>query len=100
MTKAELIEEVHKGYGKDLTKKQVAEIVDGVFFTMSEYFVKARVTKGHTPKLTYPGFGTFKKKKRMARKGRNPKTGGIMTIPSSLSLTFAPGQELKRRMNK
>lgn len=100
MTKAELIEQVHKVYGRELTKKQVAEIIDGVFFTMSEYFVKTRVTKSHTPKLTYPGFGTFKKRKRKPRKGRNPKTGDIMKIPSSISLTFSPGQELKKRLNK
>lgn len=100
MTKAELIEEVHRTYGRELTKKQVGEIIDGVFATMSDYFVKTRVTRGHTPKLTYPGFGTFKKKKKKARKGRNPKTGEPMKIPSTTSVTFSPGQEMKRRLNK
>ena len=64
MTKAELIERVHKARGKELMKKQVTEIIDGVFKELGNYFVKQRVTKSGAPKFTYPGFGTFTKKKR------------------------------------
>ena len=67
MTKAELIERVHKARGKELTKKQVAEIIDGVFKELGDFFVKQRITKSNTPKFTYPGYGTFTKKKRKAR---------------------------------
>jgi DNA-binding protein HU-beta len=100
MTKAELIERVHKARGKELTKKQVTEIIDGVFKDLGDYFVKQRLTKGGAPKFTYPGFGTFTKKRRKARKGRNPKTGEPMKIAASVTVSFSPGQELKRRLNK
>ncbi len=98
MTKSELIDLVHKNAGGDLTKKQVAAIVDGVFKTLADYFVKNRRKSG--VKFTYPGFGTFTRKKRKARKGRNPRTGEPMKIPSSVSVSFTPGSELKRRLNK
>ena len=100
MTKADLIDLVQKTRGTDLTKKQVTEIIDGVFKEIGDYFIKARVTKNATPKLTYPGFGTFTKKKRNRRKGRNPQTGAEMVIPASTSVTFSPGSEMKRRLNK
>jgi DNA-binding protein HU-beta len=100
MTKAELIERIYNARGKELTKKQVSEIIDGVFSELADYFVKARTTRGAKPKFTYPGFGTFTKKRRKARKGRNPKTGEPMKIPPSVSVSFAPGQELKQRLNR
>ena len=97
MTKAELIEKIQKKYGEDLTKKQVSTLVDGVFTELGDYFVKNRRKTG--VKFTYPGFGTFTRKKRKARKGRNPRTGEPMKIPASVSVSFSPGQELKRRLN-
>jgi DNA-binding protein HU-beta len=42
------------------------------------------------------GFGTFRVKTRKARKGRNPKTGEVIKIPASKTVTFKPGSELKK----
>ena len=102
MTKAELIEKIYKkkGLPANLTKKAVTEIVESVFDEVADYFVKQRITKNATPKFTYPGFGTFTKKKRGARKGRNPQTGEPLKIPASVSLGFAPGVQFKNRLNK
>ncbi len=102
MTKAELIEAIYKKKGQpaNLTKKAVTEIVESVFDEIADYFVKQRVTKNSTPKFTYPGFGTFTKKKRGARKGRNPQTGEPIKIPASVGLGFTPGTQLKGRLNK
>ena len=102
MTKAELIESIYKkkGLPANLTKKAVTEIVESVFEEIADYFVKQRVTKNGNPKFTYPGFGTFTKKKRGARKGRNPQTGEAIKIPASVSLSFSPGTQLKARLNK
>lgn len=100
MTKAELIEIIYKKKGQpaNLTKKAVTEIVETVFTEIADYFVKQR-GKGHQ-KFTYPGFGTFTKRKRNARKGRNPQTGEALKIPASNSLGFAVGAQLKSRLNK
>ena len=62
MTKQELIDLIYRkrGVQNGLTKKAVADIVDGVFAELGDYFVKAKVPrKGRAPRFTYPGFGTF-----------------------------------------
>lgn len=101
MTKQELIEKVYKtkGLPPDVTKKTVTQIIDAVFGEIGDYFIKNKLTKSQQPKFTYPGFGTFTKKKRPARAGRNPQNGEPITIPEAQTVTFAPGQELKSSLN-
>lgn len=102
MTKQELIERVYrtKGLPPDVTKKTVAMIVDAVFGEIGDYFVKAKLTRGANPKFTYPGFGTFTKRKRSERTGRNPQTGEKITIPATTTISFSPGQDLKSLLNR
>ena len=102
MTKAELIERV---YGKkelpaELTKKAVQQIVDAVFTEMGDYFIRTKVTRNQAARLSYPGFGTFAKRRRPPRAGRNPRTGEAMTIPAQTTITFTPGMELKSLLNR
>ncbi len=101
MTKLELIERIYriKGLPPELTKKAVGQIVDAVFSELSDYFVKSKLTRVVVPKFTYPGFGTFTKRKRAERPGRNPKTGEQIMIPSNFTLAFSPGQDLKSLLN-
>lgn len=101
MTKQELIDQIYKKRGAPagLTKKAVNEIIDGVFAELGDYFVRNKVTKSATPKFTYPGFGTFSKKRRPARDGRHPQTGQPIKIPSSCTVSFAAGRDLKTAMN-
>ena len=102
MTKAELIERVYdrKQLPGDLTKKTVGQIVDAVFMEMGDYFIRTRLTRHHGAKLTYPGFGTFSKRRRGPRTVKNPKTGAPITIPPQETVTFSPGQELRSLMNR
>jgi DNA-binding protein HU-beta len=102
MTKQELIERVYKtkGLSPELTKKTVLQIVDAVFAELGEYFIRTKLTRSIQPKFTYPGFGTFTKRKRPARVGRNPQNGLAITIPEAQTLIFTPGQELKGQLNK
>jgi DNA-binding protein HU-beta len=44
------------------------------------------------------GFGSFNVKKRKKRKGRNPKTGEVITIKASKTVTFKPGKALKGKI--
>ena len=53
-----------------------------------------------SPKFTYPSFGTFTKRKRPERPGRNPQTGQAITIPATYTVAFSPGQDLKNALNK
>jgi hypothetical protein len=45
--------------------------------------------------VTIPGFGSFKKRHRAARKGRNPSTGADMDIPAKDSPAFSAGSVFK-----
>jgi nucleoid DNA-binding protein len=102
MTKAELIERVHakKHLARHLTKKAVAQIVDAVFLEMGDYFIRTKVTRNATAKLTYPGFGTFLKRRRGERTVKNPQNGDPIVIPPQSTITFSPGQELRSLLNR
>lgn len=41
------------------------------------------------------GFGTFSRRHRSARKGKNPQTGEIIDIAASNTVGFKPGKALK-----
>jgi len=45
--------------------------------------------------VSIANFGSFKVKKRGARKGRNPRTGEEMDIPEKNVVVFSPGKNLK-----
>ena len=90
MTKAELIERVAtaKTVPTDLSKKAVQAIIDTTFEE-----IKKSVKKEE--RFAFPGFGTFNKKKRAARTGRNPQTGDKIKIKAQTTVTFKPAQALK-----
>ncbi len=107
MTKQELIDRVAARLGggepakkSELSKKTVALIVDAAFAELGTYFVKAKVSPRKAPRFTYPGFGTFTKKERAGRTGRDPRTGDAIVIPAKTTLGFAPGQDLKAALNR
>src|SRR5262245_24566853 len=102
MTKAELIERVasRKDLPRDLTKKAISQIVEAVFTELGDYFIRARLSRANPARLTYPGFGTFSKRRRGPRMVRNPQNGTPITIPSQTTIAFAPSQDLKKLLNE
>ncbi|MEE3201819.1 MAG: HU family DNA-binding protein [Acidobacteriota bacterium] len=90
MTKAALVEEVARV--ADLTKKHSEVIVDAVFHSI----IAAR-HRGE--KIELRGFGSFRLRRREPRKGRNPKTGDRVDVPSKRVPYFKPGKELKELIN-
>ena len=102
MTKAELIERIYakKELPRDITKKTVGQIVDYLFTEMGDYFIRAKTTRQAPAKLTYPGFGTFSKRRRPERVVKNPQNGAPITIPTQYTVAFSPGSELKSLMNR
>jgi DNA-binding protein HU-beta len=101
MTKAELLARVasRKGLPRDLTKKAVAHIIDAVFTEIGDYFIRSRAGRTNPARFTYPGFGTFTKRRRNTRVVRNPQNGAPITIPSQTTVAFAPSQDLKKLIN-
>jgi DNA-binding protein HU-beta len=90
MTKAELIDAIasSKSLPEGLTKKAVLAVFDTAF-------EEIRKTVKKESKLTVPGFGTFAKRKRAAREGRNPRTGESLKIKASTTMTFRPAKDVK-----
>jgi len=90
MTKADLIEKVQASHG-DMSKRQVALVVDAVFDQLARGIRKDK-------RFSMPGFGTFVVKKRAARVGRNPQTGAEIRIAPSKTVGFKPAPELKNAL--
>ncbi|MBN2715790.1 MAG: HU family DNA-binding protein [Deltaproteobacteria bacterium] len=90
MTKAELIDAVagSKDVPADLSKKAVQAVIDETFAQMKKVVKK-------DGRFSFPGFGTFNKKKRKARTGRNPQTGEKIKIKAQTTVSFRPAQGLK-----
>ena len=89
MNKAELVDKIAKG--AKISKKAANAAVDS--FTDS---VTGALKKGD--RVTLVGFGSFDVRKRAARKGRNPRTGGTLNIPAKRVVRFRPGAELKKKV--
>lgn len=56
--------------------------------------IKIALSKGE--KVTISGFGTFSISQRKARKGRNPKTGEVITISEKKVPRFKPSESLRQ----
>jgi DNA-binding protein HU-beta len=55
--------------------------------------IRSSVARGD--KVTLAGFGTFEKKRRAARTGRNPRTGDAVKVPARVVPSFRPGKEFR-----
>lgn len=89
MNKGELIDQVADK--ASVTKKQA----DAVITAALESIVEA-VSEGD--KVTLVGFGSFERRERKAREGRNPKTGAKMEIPATRVPAFSAGKLFKERV--
>ena len=72
----------------NLTKKKSEEIVVGFFEEIA-----SALRQGKTYEIL--GYGRFCISQRRARKGRNPKTGEELNLPSSKTVHFKVGRKLK-----
>ncbi len=91
MTKAEIARIVHERVG--LSKKESAQIVESVLDV-----VRGSLVSGEDVKLS--GFGHFMVRQKHARRGRNPKTGGDITIAPRSVVSFRASQLLKTKLNE
>jgi integration host factor subunit alpha len=91
MTKADLVEAIFEKIG--LSKKEAQELIEILFDTMKQAFVE-----GESVKIS--SFGTFNVRKKMARRGRNPKTGEDLEITPRKTITFRASNQLKSAIEK
>jgi nucleoid DNA-binding protein len=101
MTKAELIARVasRKDLPRDLTNKLVGQIIEATFTELGDYFIRGRVGGSNKARFSYPGFGTFNKRRRSQRRVRNPRTGNFINVPPQDTVGFTPAQDLKDLLN-
>ena len=90
MNKNELAEAISNETG--LTKVKSTEVVTSIVNTITNALKNGE-------KVTISGFGTWSTTKREARKGRNPKTGEEINIPSKNVAKFKAGNDLNKTVN-
>ncbi len=90
MTKNELIQRFAE---KAAIPKVQSEIIINQFFGS----IFDALVKGESVEIR--GLGTFHIKGYRARKGRNPKTGKEVAVPSKKLPCFRVGKELKKMLN-
>lgn len=91
MNKGQLIDVVAEK--ASVTKKQADAVLSAGFEAIME-----SVADGD--KVTIVGFGSWEARERIAREGRNPKTGDKMEIPATTVPAFSAGKQFKDAVNK
>jgi DNA-binding protein HU-beta len=90
MNRAELVEQVAGATGQP--KSEVSRTLSALIYT-----VTGALSKGD--KVTLVGFGTFERRMRKARTGRNPRTLAPLKIAAAKVPAFRAGKELKDIVN-
>lgn len=91
MNKSELIETVSTE--ADISKAAAERAINSIIETVTK-----AVTKGD--RVTLVGFGTFFSTKRLARLGKNPRTGEKIKIAAATVPKFSAGAAFKASVNK
>ncbi len=89
MNKGELVDAIAEK--ANVTKKEADAVLSAAIETIVEV-----VASGE--KITLVGFGSFEKRDRKAREGRNPKTGETMHIAATSVAAFSAGKLLKEKV--
>ena len=90
MNKSQLIEALAKE--ESLPIKKAEEVVNTVFGDMEKALINGE-------RVEIRGFGSFKVKQYEGYKGRNPKTGEMITVGRKKLPFFKVGRELKERVD-
>jgi DNA-binding protein HU-beta len=89
MNKGELVDAI--ATKANVTKKEADAVLSATIDTIVE-----AVASGD--KVTLVGFGSFEKRDRAQREGRNPKTGETMTIAATSVPGFSAGKLFKEKV--
>ena len=90
-TKAELIAAMAEKTG--ITKADTGRVLDAFISVVSGALVRGE-------KVRLDGIGIFAPVTRAATTRRNPQTGAPVDVPEKKVVTFKPGADLKREMNR
>ena len=86
MNKGELVDAVAEASGE--SKRTVQAVLDTTIDTIQKHVKRDE-------RVSLPGFGTFERRSRSARTGRNPQTGEEIEIKATKVPAFKPGAGFK-----
>jgi integration host factor subunit alpha len=89
LTRADLSEAMHNQIG--LSRAECSHLVESILDHMSD-----ALTNGEPVKIS--GFGTFMLRDKLARVGRNPKTGVEVPIAPRRVLTFRASPQMRSKV--
>ncbi|MCP4262330.1 MAG: integration host factor subunit beta [Planctomycetes bacterium] len=91
MTRSELIDKIACKQNH-LDHRKAEACVKALLKQMSEVLASGG-------RIEIRGFGSFSVRTQSPRVGRNPRTGGAVSVPERLTPHFKPGKELRKRVN-
>lgn len=90
MIRSELIQKMLEEH-PDLSAAEVESIVNLFFQEIIDNLAKGG-------RVEIRGFGTFTPRPRMARMGRNPRTGECVPVAEKNAVHFRPGKRMRERL--
>jgi len=90
LTKADFAAQLLDELG--LSKPMAKDLVES-------FFEEIKATLEHAESIKLSGFGKFELRGKVARPGRNPKTGEEIPITARRVVTFKPGTRLKAKID-
>ncbi len=91
MNKSDLVQVIAQK--AKITKGKAELVVDTIFNTMKDAILK-------NARIEIRGFGSFANRQYNAYKGRNPRTGRVISIKQKKLPFFKVGKELRNDLNK
>ena len=91
MVKSELVQ-VLKEKLPELQQRDVELALNCILGQMMDALVQGK-------RIEIRGFGSFNLHHRLARIGRNPKTGESLRLPAKVRIHFKPGKEMRDRVD-
>ena len=91
MKKSELIAQLADS--NDLSRRQAEKVIDDFWELIADELAKGE-------KVVLSGLGTLEVRTRVARSGRNPRTGEEINVPEQKTPAFKVGKILKDAVNK
>ena len=91
MIKSELVQRM-SARNPHLYQRDIENIVDAILGEIADALARGE-------RVELRGFGAFSTKQRLARTGRNPRTGDKVPVTEKLVPFFKTGKEMRERLN-
>ena len=91
MLKRELVRSVSQQLGENFYKQDIARAVDIILEEIARALFEEQ-------RVEIRSFGSFSVRSRKSRSTKNPRTGGMMHIPSRKTLHFTMSKSLKEAL--